>query len=319
MIEISTDINKAAYILQQEDVIGIPTETVYGLAGNVFSHNAVHKIFALKNRPLFNPLIVHISNKNQLTELATDIPDIAWALANAYWPGPLTLLLPKHPSVPDLVTGGKPTIAVRIPNHPLTLSLLNQLSFPLAAPSANPFGSISPTQALHVANYFSTTLSLILDGGACKNGLESTIIGFQNKQPVLYRLGSITAEALAPITGKLETITNNDKAPEAPGMLSKHYAPKTKTILAKNIDQLIEENSHKRLGLLLFQQAKKLLPNWRQEILSPTGQLEEAAANLYAAMHKLDKEELDLIIAEYFPDEGLGKTINDRLNRATTA
>jgi L-threonylcarbamoyladenylate synthase len=319
MIEISTDIEKAAHILQQEDVIGIPTETVYGLAGNVFSHKAVHKIFALKNRPLFNPLIVHVSNKNQLTELATDIPDIAWALANAYWPGPLTLLLPKHPSVPDLVTGGKPTIAIRIPNPPLTLSLLNQLSFPLAAPSANPFGSISPTEALHVSNYFSATLSMVLDGGACKNGLESTIIGFQNKQPLLYRLGSITAEELAPITGKLETITNNDKAPEAPGMLSKHYAPKTKTFLTNNIDQLIEENSHKRLGLLLFQQPKKLPPNCRQEILSPTGQLEEAAANLYAAMHKLDNAELDLIIAEYFPDEGLGKTINDRLNRAATA
>ena len=318
MIEISTDIEKAARILKNENVIGIPTETVYGLAGNVFSPKAVHKIFALKKRPLFNPLIVHIANAHQLTELATNIPDIAWKLANTYWPGPLTLLLPKHTSVPDLVTGGKPTIAIRIPNHPLTLALLNQLSFPLAAPSANPFGSISPTLALHVANYFAANLPLVLDGGACKNGLESTIIGFQDDQPVIYRLGAITAETLAPITGKLETITNNDKAPEAPGMLSKHYAPNTKTIVAHHIDQLIAENSHKRLGLLLFQAPKKLPIHCMQEILSPTGLLEEAAANLYAAMHKLDKEGLDIIIAEYFPDQGLGKAINDRLKRAAS-
>lgn len=187
MIEISSDINKAKTILESGELVAIPTETVYGLAANIYDENAIKKIFTTKKRPYFNPLIVHIYSMQQMEELVTTIPYNAKKLAKAFWPGALTLVLPKKDVVPDLVTGGQNTVALRIPHHPLTLSLLQKLSFPIAAPSANPYGSISPTTAQHVANYFPKDVQLVLDGGSCKQGLESTIIGFRGEQAILYR------------------------------------------------------------------------------------------------------------------------------------
>jgi len=314
---LASQIKRAIELLNNDDVIAIPTETVYGLAGNAYSEKAISRIFELKNRPLFNPLIVHIKSLAYLENVAIDIPDTAIKLAEIFFPGALTLVLKKQTTIPDSVTAGKVTVAVRVPNHPVTLSLLQQLNFPLAAPSANPFGSISPTSAEHVYSYFKDKLSLILDGGICQKGLESTIIGFQNNQPILYRHGSISVEEIESVIGKLKIITKNENTPDAPGMLSKHYAPITKIFLTNDVNGLIKNHSDKKIGLLLFNQKISDATILYQEILSTTSNLEQAASNLYSALHRLDKLNLDVIIAERFPDAGLGKTINDRLERAS--
>lgn len=314
---LASHIQQAITLLNNDEVIAIPTETVYGLAGNAYSEKAISKIFQLKNRPAFNPLIVHIKSLSYLENVAIDIPDTAIKLAETFFPGALTLVLKKQATIPDSVTAGKETVAVRVPNHPVTLSLLEQLDFPLAAPSANPFGSISPTSAEHVYTYFENKLPLILDGGVCEKGLESTIIGFQNNQPILYRHGSISVEEIESVIGKLKIITKNETSPKAPGMLSKHYAPVTKTFLANDVNELIKKHSGKKIGLLLFDKKITDATNLNQEILSASSNLEQAASNLYSALHRLDKLKLDVIIAEKLPDTGLGKTINDRLERAT--
>ncbi len=314
---LSKDLNKAKEALLKNELIAIPTETVYGLAGNAFSETAIKKIFELKKRPLFNPLIVHLKSVEYLHDIACDIPDIALKLANEFWPGPLTLVLKKQEHISDLISAGKKTVAVRVPSHPLTLALLDALDFPLAAPSANPFGSISPTNAEHVLNYFGEGLNIILDGGECEKGVDSTIIGFENDQPVLYRHGSISIEDIEKITGKLSITVNSEKSPNSPGMLSRHYAPKTDTYLTENIPELLKSFEGKKVGLLLFQNPIQKNNNISQEFLSKSGDFAEAAKNLYAAMHRLDQNNLDVIIAERLPDIGLGKTINDKLERAT--
>ncbi|TRX22237.1 L-threonylcarbamoyladenylate synthase [Flavobacterium franklandianum] len=314
---ITTDINKAKEILLKNELIAIPTETVYGLAGNAYNETAIKKIFELKKRPFYNPLIIHLKSASCISDVALEIPESALILATTFWPGPLTLVLKKQPHISDLVTAGKETVAIRVPNHPVALALLDQLDFPLAAPSANPFGSISPTNAEHVYNYFGEELNVILDGGECEKGLESTIIGFENNQPVLYRHGSICLEEIENIVGKLGITTNSDTSPNAPGMLSRHYAPKTDTYLTNNISELLKCFEGKKIGLLLFKNTVQNKSIIHQEILSKSGNFNEAAKNLYAAMHRLDQNKLDVIIAERLPDEGLGKTINDKLERAT--
>lgn len=312
---ITKDIQKAIEALQNDELIALPTETVYGLAANAYNETAIKKIFELKKRPLYNPLIVHLHSIAQLKEVAREIPEKAKMLAEKFWPGSLTLVLKKQNHIPDLVTAGKDTVAVRIPQHLVALALLEQLDFPLVAPSANPFGSISPTSPQHVWNYFQDKLPVILDGGDCSNGVESTIIGFQGDEAVLYRHGSVMVEDIEQVIGKIEMITQNDTTPDAPGMLSKHYAPKTKIILTENIENEIQENSGKRIGALIFKNQTKTVIAY-QEVLSAKGDLKEASKNLYAALHRLDAMDLDIIIAERLPDSGLGITINDRLNRA---
>lgn len=314
---ITTDIDRAIAVLKQDGLVAIPTETVYGLAANAYSEVAVRKIFALKQRPLSNPLIVHIPSTEVLDEIALHIPDVAWKLAEKCWPGPLTLLLEKRAHIPEVVTAGKDTVAVRVPAHPLTRALLENLPFPLVAPSANPFGSISPTRAEHVSKYFGKELEVILDGGECRKGLESTIVGFEHGQPVLYRRGSIPAEEIEKITGPLKVVTNNDEAPLAPGMQSRHYAPDTPTILTDDVAGKLGALEGKKIGLLLFQNPVEHKDVVHCEILSASGNLEEAASNLYAALHRLDGAALDVIVAERVPDTGLGKTINDKLERAS--
>jgi len=230
---ISTGIERAVHLLRNEEIIAIPTETVYGLAGNIFSEKAIKKIFDLKNRPLVNPLIVHIGSTNQLEDLVVEIPELANKLIDKFWPGSLTLVLKKKDSVPSFITGGKETVAIRMPNHEQTLKLLNHLPFPLAAPSANPFGSISPTSATHVYDYFGDSIPLILEGGDCQNGIESTIIGFENNNPVLYRLGSIAIEDIENEIGPIIIKNKEESKPIAPGMMAQHYARKTQTISTK--------------------------------------------------------------------------------------
>ncbi|WP_299098592.1 L-threonylcarbamoyladenylate synthase [uncultured Winogradskyella sp.] len=320
---ISKDISKAIQLLTDENIVAIPTETVYGLAGNIYSKKAITSIFETKKRPFFNPLIVHIPSIDSLSTIVENIPEKAQLLADAFWPGPITLVLKKKAIIPDLITGGKDTVAVRVPNHPTTLELLKQLDFPLAAPSANPFSSISPTTAQHVETYFKDTLKMVLDGGACKSGIESTIIGFENDEPIIYRLGSTAIEDIEAIVGKIEiknTVTEAPKQktiPNAPGMLARHYAPKTKTVLTDNIPKALKQYKNLRIGLLVFDTEFKNDAIKTQIVLSKTGNLKESASKLYDALHQLDTFDLDIIIAEKFPDNGLGKSINDRLNRAT--
>ena len=317
MTIISQDIAKAIEILNNEDVVAIPTETVYGLAGNIFSEKAIRKIFEVKQRPLFNPLIVHIYSVDQLKDIVSEFPKEAQLLAKAFWPGSLTLILKKKSSIPDLITAGKDSVAVRIPNHPVTLSLLKQLSFPLAAPSANPFNRISPTNALHVEDYFKNSIKMVLEGGECKNGIESTIIGFENSEPILYRLGAISIEEIENVIGKIKVKNKKEIAPNAPGMLARHYAPKTKTYLTNDVEKFIKDYEGKKIGVLRFTGEMNSKHIEHVAILSKTGDLKEAASKLYNTLHKLDNLDLDIIVAETFPDFGLGKSINDRLERAT--
>lgn len=314
---ISKDISKAIALLTAEELVAIPTETVYGLAGNIYSEKAIKAIFETKKRPFFNPLIVHIPSVEYLSNIVEHVPEKAKLLAEAFWPGPITLVLKKKATIPDLITAGKDTVAVRVPNHPMALELLKQLPFPLAAPSANPFSSISPTSAAHVEDYFKDKIKMVFDGGTCKSGIESTIIGFENDEPIIYRLGSTSIEAIEAVVGKVELKNKKDVAPDAPGMLARHYAPKTKTILTDNIVDKVKHYAHKKIGLLVFNSDFKSEAISIRIVLSKTGDLSEAASKLYEALHQLDKENLDIIIAEKFPDYGLGKSINDRLTRAT--
>lgn len=316
---ISTDLNKAISVLQSNNLISIPTETVYGLAGNAFSDEAINKIFELKKRPHFNPLIVHLKSSDDLHTIAREIPEDAVKLAEAFCPGSLTLVLKKQSHISTLITAGKDTVAVRVPNHPLTLELLNLLDFPLVAPSANPFGSISPTSAAHVYNYFKNDLEIILDGGACERGIESTIVGFEDGIPHIYRLGSVSVEEIKQVIGNIEVFHSESNEIKSPGMLSRHYAPKTKTVLADDVENSINLFLNKRIGLLMFENKINNAKIIAQEVLSEVGDLNESAQKLYASLHRLDHLNLDIIIAEKFPDFGLGRSINDRLRRATVS
>jgi len=317
MALLTTHINLAIMALQNDDIIGLPTETVYGLAGNIYSEKAIKKIFETKKRPFFNPLIVHIKNIDYLDVVALNIPAKALLLAQHFWPGPLTLLLDKRADVPNIVTADKPTVAVRIPNHPMALALLQQLNFPLAAPSANPFTTISSTTAQHVKEYFDKDLDIILDGGECTKGIESTIVGFTGDDVIIYRLGTITETDLEKIVGEVSIYIGQDDKPIAPGMLIKHYSPKTKTVLLENdVNIQLNNLAIKKIGALVF---NKKIDDERiveQEILSKASNLEEAAKNLYAALHRLDKSDLAIILIELLPNKGIGKSINDRLRRA---
>ena len=317
MTLVSKDILKAAEILSRNELVAIPTETVYGLAANIYSDTAIKKIFELKKRPFFNPLIVHIHSMEQVMELAVDFPEKAQLLAKAFWPGSLTLILKKQAAVPDLITAGNDTVGIRMPQHDLTLELLKSLPFPVAAPSANPFTHISPTTAQHVKDYFDGALEMVLDGGDCKNGIESTIVGFENEEPMVYRLGSISIEDIRAVVGNVTLKNNKEKAPNAPGMLEKHYAPRTKTYLVENIADFIAQHPDQKIGLLLHIKEPKDHGVEKTIYLTETGDLKEAASKLYSAMHELDKWDLDMIVAQRLPDTGLGKSINDRLERAT--
>ncbi|MFT5602740.1 MAG: L-threonylcarbamoyladenylate synthase [Flavobacteriales bacterium] len=315
-MEIGNDIAIAKIWLESNQLVAIPTETVYGLAGNAFSEEAVNLIYETKNRPLKNPLIVHIANADQLNTVASYVPVLAQKLADKFWPGPLTLVLPKKDIVPSIVSSGKNTVGIRVPNHPLTLQLLNELDFPLAAPSANPFGYISPTLPIHVKKVLKDQIPYILDGGACEKGLESTIIGFEEESPVIYRHGAIPKEDIEKCIGSVKEFTKADANPSAPGMMHQHYSPSTDFRLVDDVSSILHQYEHKRIGLLVL----KADPEWSKDHkvfeLSPNHQLEEAAQRLFDAMHKLDELNLDIIIAERMPDLGIGKAINDRLERA---
>jgi L-threonylcarbamoyladenylate synthase len=307
---IGTDIHHAAVLLRSGKLVAIPTETVYGLAGNALDEAAVLEIYRVKARPEFDPLIIHLPDPDVLTNYVAEISANAERLAHAFWPGPLTLLLPRKPIIPDLVTSGLDHVAVRVPEHLIARELLRMLDFPLAAPSANPFGYISPTMAAHVATQLGDKIPYILDGGPCQVGVESTIVGFDGATPVIYRKGGIPIEAIEALCGHVKIMPHSTSQPTAPGMLKSHYAPVTPFCLMKNG---LAEGTRGNIGVISLMR-KYDVPHC--EVLSEKGDIDEAARHLFAAMRRLDALGLEAIYAELVPETGLGRAINDRLRRA---
>lgn len=307
----------AKKILEEGNLLAIPTETVYGLAANAFNGNAIAKIYETKNRPQFNPLILHSDSLERFKSWGVYLPPLALKLAQAYSPGPITFVVPKSNSIPDIVTAGHSTVAIRIPQHALTLELLGMLDFPLAAPSANLSGTVSPTTTQHVEQQLGHLIGGVLDGGPCQIGLESTIVSFVGEKPQLLRLGGLSVEAIESVLGlnlSTDKIINNEN-PQAPGMLSKHYAPATKLRIGKPED-FLKEYAFEEMAYIAFSQAHAEIPIHQQLILSTSANLAEAAQNLFAALRQADQLHTKIIIAESFPNQHLGRAINDRLSRA---
>lgn len=309
------NVEEAIRLLTEGEVVAIPTETVYGLACNALNINAVSKVFEIKNRPSFDPLIVHISSLNEVEKYAVYFPDPARKLASRFWPGPLTLILPKKGIIPDMVTSGLEYVGLRVPNHSLSLELLKNLPFPLAAPSANPFGYVSPTTANHVKDQLGTKIPLILDGGPSVVGLESTIVMFrENSPPELLRLGGISADSIRDLIGEIKVNIASHSKPHSPGKLDKHYATTTPFRWYSKSFDINSDGS--RCGALVFKDHLKGIPKENQIVLSESGDVNEAARNLFSSMRALDKRNFSVIYAGDFPQSGLGAAINDRLGRA---
>lgn len=311
---IGTDVQLASTILTSGGLVAIPTETVYGLAANAFNSNAVLSIFKAKNRPHFDPLIVHVHSYAQVAEISTSFPAPARALAKAYWPGPLTLILPKSDLISDLVTSGLPFVGIRMPRHSLTRKLLSKLSFPLAAPSANPFGYVSPTTAQHVEDQLGDVIDYVLDGGPCSVGLESTIVSFANEdKPAILRFGGVSEEDIRSVIGDVAVDIQSGSKPNSPGQLDSHYATRTllKVVEANELSTLVKGENEVVIGF-----GNDVSAQFTYN-LSPTGDLDEAAANLFRFLRLADDSSADKIIVSTVPDVGLGKAINDRLRRAS--
>jgi L-threonylcarbamoyladenylate synthase len=313
---IGTDLSVAKQLLMQGQLVAIPTETVYGLAANALDEDAVLKIFKAKNRPHFNPLIIHLHSWETVKEYVVEIPTDAEALAEKFSPGPITLLLEKKLSVPDLVTAGSPKVAVRIPGHTLTSALLSKLDFPLAAPSANPFGYVSPTTAQHVFDGLNGKIPYILDGGPCQIGLESTIVDFDNQQVIIRRQGGVSVEEIERALGKKVMVqTGVEEHPVAPGQLKSHYATSTPLYLGTS-KAFASKFLSKKIAVIAF---GKNMDGIKTDLffqLSETGNLDEAAKHLFSTMRAADAAGADLILAERLPQIGIGQAINDRLQRA---
>ncbi len=314
--ELSRQIDDAAAAIREGGVAAFPTETVYGLGADLFKPEALKKIFAIKGRPLYNPLIAHIASFDELSRVASFVPDAALRLAEAFWPGPLTLVLPKRSEVPSLATGGLDSVAVRMPAHPIARELIMRCGSPLAAPSANRFTCASPTTARHVREQLGDACGIVIDGGACRVGVESTVLSLTGARPLLLRPGGVSIEDIADVIGELDVAKGTPEggtAPESPGMMLNHYAPATRLRAFVTIPKAYEARVD--VGFLLFSPPKVPLAG-AIEVLSETGDPREAATNFFAALRRLDALGLSEIVAEFAPDVGLGRAINNRLSKA---
>lgn len=313
--ECGTDIEKSLLLLNAGEVVAVPTETVYGLAANALNPEAIAKIFESKQRPSFDPLIVHVSAFQKLFELVTEIPDSAHRLAEAFWPGPLTMVLPKKSIIPDVVTSGLATCGFRVPAHPMMQKLLSALSFPLAAPSANLFGRTSPTRPEHVLEQLHGRIPYVLDGGACTIGLESTIVGFdEDENPVIYRLGGIETEAIRAVMPHTTVSLAVSGNPKAPGMLSSHYAPGKP--LYFGTEQELTQFTGKHYACISLQSCSLTAGSKFNGTLTSNGNLRTAAANFFQTLHLADQSDAEIILVVKFPETGLGLALNDRARRA---
>jgi L-threonylcarbamoyladenylate synthase len=315
---VGRDLSRAGELIRQGRLVAFPTETVYGLGADALNPEAVAKIFEAKGRPHFDPLIVHVAGISDLEPLVASFPETAERLAERFWPGPLTMVLPKTSQVPDLVTSGLSTVAVRIPRHPVARQLLEAAGVPIAAPSANRFGRLSPTHAEHVFEQLGERIDYILDGGPCEVGVESTVLDLTTIPPRLLRPGGIPLEDLEEILGEIETVSQirQGETPAAPGMLTKHYAPRTRVIVAETLDQLPQDRAKSALLALAPLSEADRAGFLKVEILSQSGDLREAATKFFATMRRLDDAGAEQIVALRFPHHGLGRALNDRLERA---
>jgi len=313
------ELTLATRLIRSGGIVAFPTETVYGLGADATNPLAVAHIFEAKGRPSFNPLIVHVESVAMARACAAQWPTAATALAQRFWPGPLTLVLERDVgAIPDIVAAGLPTVAIRVPDHPMAMAIIQRCGVPLAAPSANRFGGVSPTTAEHVRESLGDSVDLILDGGPCRAGVESTIISLTGDRPTLLRPGAMPVEDIEAVIGPLtahQPARDVDQRPLAPGMLSRHYATQTPILF---VDRDLGAIDFARCGRLSLTPPSHAEEFAAIEVLSADGDLREAAANLFAAMRRLDAQGLDAIIVDRFPTHGLGLAISDRLSRAST-
>lgn len=321
----NSELTAAASHLRRGGLVAFPTETVYGLGANALDATAVAAIFAMKQRPQFDPLIVHLADREQLPQFVESVPSAAEELIEKFWPGPLSLVLAKRSNIPDIVTAGLPNVAVRCPDHELARALIRAAGVPLAAPSANRFGRVSPTTAAHVIEQFGDQLPFVLDDGPCRVGVESTVISFVETvegKPTLLRPGGVPLEEIEALIGPVAIATSTTNPaqqpdrPSSPGQLTSHYAPATRLVIVDENESIQSSQQNQRMGLLCFQTPGDAENFTAIEVLSTNGDLREAAVNLFAAMRRLDGLDLDLIIARPMPEIDLGRAIMDRLRRA---
>ena len=313
MIEIGKDIDYAVNKLKDGGIVGIPTETVYGLGCNALNESSVKKIFKLKSRPKNDPIICHTNSVEKIRKYVDHFPKNAEILARKFWPGPLTILLRKNKLIPDIITSKSEYVGFRIPNNKITLSVLGKLDFPLAAPSANKFEYISPTNPQHIIQNFNDGIDYILDDGNCLIGIESTILGFEKEKTVIFRLGGITLEDIEKSIGKC--YINKDKV-KIPGSFKKHYSPNKKVYIG-DIKKLSKKFEKKKIGILSFNKKYKFVDEKYQIVMSEKSSLYEASQNFYSSLYILDNLEIDLIIASYLPNNNIGRSINDRLKKCS--
>jgi L-threonylcarbamoyladenylate synthase len=327
-------IDQAAQVIRSGGLVAFPTETVYGLGANALDEGAVKRIFEVKGRPEIDPLIVHLADIDQLERVTTHITDLAFKLAEVFWPGPLTLIQWKRIEVPLIVTSGLPTLAARIPAHPVALALLRASGVPIAAPSANLFGRSSPTTAKHVLKDLGGSIEIVLDGGATFIGVESTVLDITTHPPVILRPGGVSREAIEEVIGQVAVRNEStlaDKPQLSPGMLSKHYAPHADLVLCTGTNpdealikmkRLVENFlfEDKRVGLLVADEDIHLFKGLDATIFSlgKSNELELIAHRLYYGLRELDDQGVDLILTRDFGNLGLGLAISDRLKRAAS-
>ncbi|KKJ94534.1 L-threonylcarbamoyladenylate synthase [Micromonospora sp. HK10] len=303
-------IAEAAAVLRAGGLVAFPTETVYGLGANALDAEAAARIFAAKARPSFDPLISHLADAADLPGLVGPVPPAVAALAERFWPGPLTLIVDRPAAIPPIVTSGLDTMAVRVPDEPSARALIAAAGVPVAAPSANRFGQLSPTRAEHVVAGLGDAVEVVLDGGPTRCGIESTIVDARGARPVVLRLGALPVEALIEAVGPVEVRQGSSGQPVAPGTLAAHYAPRTPLRLGA------ADGDGGRRGFLAFRE-RPAAGDWAAvEVLSREGDLTVAAARLFDALHRLDAAGVTEIVAEPVPEVGVGRAINDRLRRA---
>jgi|TARA_B100001063_G_scaffold243707_1_gene274925 L-threonylcarbamoyladenylate synthase len=314
MIEKGTDSNYAVKKLIDGGIVAIPTETVYGLACNALNTEAVRKVFEIKNRPKNDPLICHTDSVNKIKKYVIDFPKEAEIVAETFWPGPITILLKKNNLIPDITTSNSDYVAFRIPDNKITLNILKELDFPLAAPSANKFEYISPTNTDHVSLNFKVGIDYILDGGICSVGIESTIISFEKNKIMIHRLGGVTLEEIKKKAGNC-LIKANKK--NLPGQFKKHYSP-NKKVYVGDIKKLYKKFKNKKVGILCYDKKYNFIDENNQILLTEKSSLNEASKNFYSSLYILDNlEDIDLILTSYIPNSLIGRSINDRIKKCS--
>ena len=324
-------IRRAAALIRAGRLVAFPTETVYGLGANALDAQAVARIFQAKARPASDPLIVHLSTGDELEWVVARIPVVAKALARAFWPGPLTLVLPKHARVPDLVTAGKPTVAVRVPSHPVAHALITESKVPIAAPSANRFGQVSPTRPAHVLADLGGRISMILDGGQTFVGVESTVLSLVGEVPTILRPGGVSRESLIELLGEValnDSVVREDEAATSPGTHRKHYAPEAEVTVYRGEPSEVRRAMRAaalrltrrgaRVGVLIADEDMKAFQELpvQQQSVGPADDLEGVARRLFIALRSLDRAGVSHILAREFGTRGLGLAVRDRLMRA---